>query len=92
VGAEVARAPWAGASSGPAFEVQYLLACGEQDAEELERYLATIGTSIAVARGNGRYRVHVHTDHAGPAIEAAIHRGQPSHIQVTYLGDDPAPD
>jgi len=72
--------------------VQYLLACGEQDAEELKRYLATIGDSVAVARSNGLYRVHVHTDHAGAAIEEAIQRGRTSRIQVAYLGEDPPPD
>jgi len=72
---------------GPAFEVQYLLACGERDIWELERYLATIGDSVTVARGDGRYRVHVHTDHAGAAIEEAIRRGPVSRIEVAYLGD-----
>jgi dihydroxyacetone kinase-like predicted kinase len=71
---------------GPAFEVQFLLECSEQDAEELKRYLATIGDSIAVARNDGLYRVHVHTDHAGAAIEDAIRRGPTSKIQVAYLG------
>ncbi len=75
---------------GPAFEVQYLLACGERDAEELERYLAGIGESIAVARSDGRYRFHVHTDHAGAAIEDAIRRGPVSQIQIAYLRGAPA--
>jgi dihydroxyacetone kinase-like predicted kinase len=79
-------------AGGPAFEVQYLLACGERDAEELERYLATIGESIAVARGEGLYRVHVHTDHAGAAIEEALRHGSVSGIQVAHLGAAPAPD
>jgi uncharacterized protein len=74
----------------PAFEVQYLLACGERDAEELKRYLATIGDSITVARRDGLYRVHVHTDDAGAAIEEAIRRGRTSQIQVAYLaGGEP---
>lgn len=75
---------------GPAFEVQYLLVCSERDARELERYLATIGDSITVARGDGRYRVHVHTDQAGAAIEAAVQRGQTSRIEVACLGDGAA--
>lgn len=86
-----ARAAGAPAGSrGPAFEVQYLLVCSERDARELERYLATIGDSITVARGDGRYRVHVHTDQAGAAIEAAVQRGQTSSIEVAYLGDGAA--
>jgi uncharacterized protein len=72
---------------GPAFEVQYLLASGEEDLRELERYLATIGDSITVARGDGRWRVHVHTEDAGAAIEEAVRRGTVSRIHVAYLGD-----
>jgi uncharacterized protein len=75
----------------PAFEVQYLLACGERDAEELKRYLATIGDSITVARRDGLYRVHVHTDDAGAAIEEAVRRGRISQIQVAYLGGEEPP-
>jgi dihydroxyacetone kinase-like predicted kinase len=92
---ERARPPVAAAGAqarGPAFEVQYLLACGERDAEELKRYLATIGDSIAVARSDRRYRVHVHTDHPGAAIEEAIRRGQVSRIQIAHLGAEPAAD
>jgi dihydroxyacetone kinase-like predicted kinase len=86
------RPPAARRPRGPAFEVQYLLACSERDAEELRRYLATIGDSVAVASSNGLYRVHVHTDHAGAAIEEAIQRGRTSRIQVAYLGEAPPPD
>jgi dihydroxyacetone kinase-like predicted kinase len=87
-GAPAGEAPGhAAGEPGPAFEVQYLLACGEDDVRELERYLATIGDSITVARGDGRCRVHVHTDDAGAAIEAATRRGPVSRIEVAYLGD-----
>jgi dihydroxyacetone kinase-like predicted kinase len=87
-GHPAAEAPGhAAGEPGPAFEVQYLLACGEDDVRELERYLATIGDSITVARGDGRCRVHVHTDDAGAAIEAATRRGPVSRIEVAYLGD-----
>jgi dihydroxyacetone kinase-like predicted kinase len=83
-----ARTPAPGAGrDGPAFEVQYLLACDERSVRELERYLATIGDSVTVARGDGRYRVHVHTNEAGAAIEQAIRRGPVSRIEVAYLGD-----
>jgi uncharacterized protein len=82
-----APAPPGDGGHGPAFEVQYLLAGGEEDVRELERYLATIGDSITVARGDGRYRVHVHTDDAGAAIEEAVRRGAVSRIEVAYLGD-----
>jgi uncharacterized protein len=78
--------------AGPAFEVQYLLVASEEDVRELERYLATIGDSITVARGDGRYRVHVHTDDAGAAIEEAIRRGPVSRIEIAYLGDGTRPE
>jgi dihydroxyacetone kinase-like predicted kinase len=84
--------PRDGPATGPAFEVQYLLACDERQAEELKRALAAIGSSIAVARRDGLYRVHVHTDDAGAAIEEAIGRGQISRIQVAYLHADAAAD
>jgi len=68
------------------FEVEYLLACERDAVDELARELGAIGDSVAVARGNGTFRVHVHTRQAGAAIEAALRRGTPSRIQVSYLG------
>jgi hypothetical protein len=92
VHATAAPEPRDGPDTGPAFEVQYLLACDELQAEELKRALAAIGSSIAVARRDGLYRVHVHTDDAGAAIEEAIGRGRISRIQVAYLRADAAAD
>ncbi len=71
---------------GHAFEVQYLLACRPEEIEQLKGYLRTIGDSVAVTGDGGLYSVHVHTDDAGPAIEAAIRRGTPSRIRVARLG------
>jgi dihydroxyacetone kinase-like predicted kinase len=88
-GAGIDRPPEGAAGSDrecPAFEVQYLLACAEPDIRDLERDLAAMGDSITIARGHGRYRVHVHTGDAGAAIEAAIRRGPVSRIEVAYLG------
>ncbi|HZD38381.1 MAG TPA: DAK2 domain-containing protein [Actinomycetes bacterium] len=79
--------PGGDGDAGPAFEVQYLLAASEEDVRELRRSLTTIGDSITVACGDGRYRVHVHTDDAGAAIEEAIRRGPVSRIEVAYLGN-----
>jgi len=73
--------------AGPAFEVQYLLACDEQGLRELEGTLAAMGDSLTVARGDGRYRVHLHTDQPGAAIEEAIRRGTVSRIEIAWLGD-----
>jgi uncharacterized protein len=74
------------AESDALFEVQYLVACGQRDAEELRRALAAIGDSIVVAGDDGRYRVHVHTLSAGAAIEAGIDHGRISRVEVAYLG------
>ena len=82
-GAVASAAPGA----GPAFEVQYLLDAGERELGELERALAAIGDSLTVARGDGRYRVHLHTDRPGAAIEEAIRRGTVSRIEIAWLGD-----
>jgi dihydroxyacetone kinase-like predicted kinase len=76
-----------GAHAGALFEVQYVVACDRREAEELQRALAAIGDSIAVAGGDGRYRVHVHTERAGAAIEAALGLGRVSRIEVAHLGD-----
>ncbi|HZD74925.1 MAG TPA: DAK2 domain-containing protein [Actinomycetota bacterium] len=84
--------PTSDGGAGPAFEVQYLLAASDEDVRELQRFLATIGDSITVSRGDGRYRVHVHTDDAGAAIEEAIRRGPVSRIEVAYLGDGVRPE
>jgi dihydroxyacetone kinase-like predicted kinase len=74
------------AGLGALFEVQYLVACGQRDAEELRRALAAIGDSIVVAGDDGRYRVHVHTRSAGAAIEAGTDHGRISRVEVAYLG------
>jgi dihydroxyacetone kinase-like predicted kinase len=74
---------------GALFEVQYLIACGQRDAEYLGGALAAIGESVVVAGDDGRYRVHVHTERAGAAIEAGIERGRISRVEVAYLGAVP---
>ncbi len=68
------------------FEVQYLLACDRDALEELSRELSAIGDSVTVGRGDGLFQVHVHTEQAGAAIEAALRHGTPSRIQISYLG------
>jgi fatty acid kinase len=74
------------ADPGALFEVQYLVACGQRDAQELRRALAAIGDSVVVAGDDGRYRVHVHTRSAGATIEAGIDHGRISRVEVAYLG------
>jgi uncharacterized protein len=67
------------------YEVQYLVVCTGQDAHTLEGTLRAIGDSVTLVRGDGAYRVHVHTERPGPAIEAALRLGTLSRIEVTRL-------
>jgi DAK2 domain fusion protein YloV len=78
------------AAPGPRFEVMYLLTgCRADGVEHLRQRLDELGDSVAIAAatsgGGGCYSVHVHSDDAGGAIEAALSFGTPSRIQVTSL-------
>jgi dihydroxyacetone kinase-like predicted kinase len=78
------------AAPGPRFEVMYLLSgCRPDGVELLRQRLDALGDSVAIAAsasdGGGRYSVHVHSDDAGGAIEAALPFGTPSRIQITAL-------
>ncbi len=78
------------AAPGPRFEVMYLLSdCEPDDVERLRRQLDEIGDSVAIAAsapdGARHYSVHVHSDDAGGAIEAALPLGVLSRIQITAL-------
>lgn len=80
--------PAAGAVT-PLYEVMYLLGgCDPAGVETLRGELDRLGDSVAIAAaqdGAAHYSVHVHTDDAGAAIEAALSVGAPSRIQVTSL-------
>ena len=82
------------AEPGPRFEVMYLLSgCRPDGVELLRQRLDALGDSVAIAAsasdGGGRYSVHVHSDDAGGAIEAALPFGTPSRIQITALTGGP---
>jgi hypothetical protein len=75
----------------PRFEVMYLLSgCKPEGVESLRQRLDELGDSVAIAAsasdGERRYSVHVHSDDAGGAVEAALPFGIPSRIQITALG------
>ena len=79
------------ATAPPRFEVMYLLSgCQPDGVESLRQRLDELGDSVAIAAstsdGGGRYSVHVHSDDAGGAVEAAFPFGTPSRIQITALG------
>ncbi len=75
--------------AGGAYEVMYLLDAGEAYIPRLRAELDRLGDSLVVVGGDGLWNVHVHTDDAGPAIEAGVHAGRPHRIRVTYLRAGP---
>jgi DAK2 domain fusion protein YloV len=70
---------------GPAYEVQFLMDTSPAAATSLRGALDRLGDSLVVVGGDPVWRVHVHVDDAGAAIEAALEAGRPYQIQVTHL-------
>lgn len=70
---------------GPAFEVQYMIDTGQDEVTKLRSALDRLGDSLVVVGGQPSWRVHVHVDDVGAAIEAGLEAGRPYHIQVTHL-------
>jgi DAK2 domain fusion protein YloV len=82
---EVACEPSAEEGSGGGYEVMYLIDAEEDAVTALRADLDRLGDSLVVVGGEGLWNVHVHTDDAGPAIEAGVRAGRPHRIRVTYL-------
>ena len=76
-----------GASVDGDFEVMYLLESGDAAAATLRRELDAMGASVVVVGGDGLWNVHVHTDDAGPAVEAGVAAGRVFRIKITPLVD-----
>jgi DAK2 domain fusion protein YloV len=70
-----------------AFEVMYLLEGEDAAAGVLRNQLDEIGASVVVVGGDGLWNVHVHTDDAGPAVEAGVAAGRVFRIRITPLTD-----
>lgn len=70
---------------GPAYEVQFLVDSDQSAISALRGTLDRLGDSLVIVGGNPSWRVHVHVDDAGKAIEAALEAGRPYQIQVTHL-------
>lgn len=88
--------PAPGNHSGPGFEVVYLLETDDHRVPELRTALELLcadgtGDSLVIAGGDGCYRVHIHVDEPGPAIEAAIRLGRPYDLRVTALAEGAGP-
>lgn len=70
------------------YEVMFFLDGDDDGVERLRRRWLELGDSIVVVGGDGTYNCHIHTDHIGPAIEAAVEVGRPYDIRVTDLHDE----
>lgn len=70
---------------GPAYEVQFLIDTGPAEIATLRVALDRLGDSLVIVGGAPTWRVHVHVDDAGAALEAGLAAGRPYQIQVTHL-------
>jgi hypothetical protein len=74
------------------YEVQYLLEADDPAVAGLRTALDGLGDSlVVVGTGDGIWKVHVHVDDVGAAIEAGVRAGRPSQISVTRFEDQPPP-
>lgn len=68
------------------YEVQYLLDADEAAVTGLRATLGRLGDSLVLAdAGDGTWKVHVHVNDVGAALEAGVAAGRPYHISVTRL-------
>ncbi|MGH2663332.1 MAG: DAK2 domain-containing protein [Actinomycetota bacterium] len=74
------------------YEVMYLLGGPDRFLPGLRARLSEIGESLVLVGGDGLYKVHVHTQEPGEAVEAGIEAGQPTQIRITWLGEGAAED
>ncbi len=82
----------AGEAGGSRYEVQFLLDEAEEAGVEILRSeLAALGDSLVIV-GDGAgatqsplWKVHVHVDDVGAAIEAGVRAGRPHAISVTHF-------
>ncbi|MBP0461970.1 dihydroxyacetone kinase, partial [Streptomyces montanisoli] len=76
---------------GPAYEVIYLLEAADDAAVgRLRQRLDALGDSLVVGGGAGLWKVHVHTDDAGAAVEAGMEAGRPYRLRITHLAQHAA--
>ncbi len=85
-------------SDGFAYEVVYLLDAQRSAVAMLEDSLRSLGDSVVIAEGGAvegganalTWRIHVHVNDVGAAIEAGIVAGRPHQIEVTRFDDQRA--
>ncbi len=75
------------------YEVQYLLEAPDDTSEQLRDRLSAMGDCVVVAgTGDGLWKVHVHVDDVGAAIEVGVETGRLSRITVIRFDDQIAAD
>ncbi len=67
------------------YEAQFMLQGKDSKIEGLREVLNKIGGSVLVVGGDKTYRVHVHTDQLGRAIEEASRVGRLSDVEISDL-------
>lgn len=72
------------------YEVQYLLEGEEDRVPSLRERLSRLGDSVVVVGGGGTFKVHVHTNEPGTAVEEGLDVGSPRDILITDLESDVA--
>ena len=74
------------------YEVMYLLDALPSAVDRVRTRLAELGDSLAVVGdGHDLWRVHLHCNDVGAAIEAGIAAGRPHQITVVRFADQPVP-
>ncbi|HET7173967.1 MAG TPA: DAK2 domain-containing protein [Nocardioidaceae bacterium] len=75
---------------GPAYELTFLLDADDQAVAGLRRALEPMGDALVVVGGDRLWKVHIHVDDVGPAVEAAVAAGRPHRIRVVHFADQEA--
>src|SRR5204862_3493276 len=70
------------------YEVMYLLRGDDTLIPALRDRLEGLGESVVVVGGDGLYKVHVHTNEPGGAVEAADAAGRPEDVRTVDLEDE----
>ncbi len=69
------------------YEVMFFLEAPDEAVPAFREVWDDCGGSVVIVGGEGLYNCHIHTDHIGAAIEAAIEIGRPRQIRVTDLAE-----
>ncbi|MGF1664750.1 MAG: DAK2 domain-containing protein [Acidimicrobiia bacterium] len=67
------------------YEVMFLLEAEGEAIDDFRARWVELGDSIVVVGGDRTWSCHIHTDHIGSSIEAALEVGRPRDIRVTDL-------